>query len=789
MHVRVVAARSLTHWRTHNNTLGFAAVAVGHRSCRDPMPLMHMRESGSVCTAPPHANAPAYVGVPRLCVGRWLMFDEASHVALDTALNGEITTARLKGLPNGPLPMAPAAQRHLYATNPSFVDGNSDDGVLVKLTPFSFCQINSTARSSSFSRSATFTHRLSDLRVRQFLWLGAARRPPPERGTDGTVLDGHGALVRARVTWAEDAKPFRLGAARLLYATFTRKSASFAKSMWIVRLDSAPVPLALNYSGMGADEANWVPIPTAREAALLSYSLCPHVVLSCRPETGHCHKAYETKLDGCSDKLRGGSPMIRVRGVLLGVAHFKKPMRHFPLFYYTHVFYAAQPDPPYALLNVSAEFRLDDTWHGSISGVQYAAGLLVEQRSGRDHLLISYGEADCASFAASVPLDDVWHELGLNDRAGAATSPEAPHDAAARRAHALLTVELASPPSRAAPPLLRYAIVVKGPLLAVTRLVLSYYLETIGPNLSSTTGVVYSHNTGACLSAEVRAHLADLEARHVNFAAALEPPPPRSGLGYRNVQREACFRGAALALARWRVDYILVHRPDAAFQHPLALPGLAALHDAQPPPQDAPLRPEGRVGVCPFQVQLTDFYGRFHLDDHCIFGRSTAVLRYWSLNNPSYNASLPYYVPHPSPTHHSVRSACRVPGPESENGQLWVAQDEVERGAPPPRDTRTLIVERMWVIDPEPWDYACTRDRPPDRPALPLDPRRYGFRWPPNAARTPFGVLNLCPRSDGQYHCANALDVRNRTDAPNWGCKSNVDPDRGPARCPDSGGS
>ena len=207
---------------------------------------------------------------------------------------------------------------------------------------------------------------------------------------------------------------------------------------------------------------------------------------------------------------------------------------------------------------------------------------------------------------------------------------------------------------------------------------------------------------------------------------------------------------------------------------------------AQPPPRDAPLRPEGRVGVCPFQLQLTDFYGRFHLDDHCIFGRSAAVLRFWSLDNPFYNASLPYYVP---PVASSVQSACRVPGPESENGQLWVAQDEAERGAPSPRDTRALVVERMWVIDPEQWGYICTRDTPPNRAALPLDPRRYGFRRPPNAARTPFGVLNLCQRSSGRYDCANTADVRNRTDAPNWGCKSNVDPDRGAPRCPSSGGS
>ena len=80
------------------------------------------------------------------------MFDEASHAALDTVLSiaRKASTARLEGLPTSPLPIAPPALQHLYAINPSFVD--DDNGVLVKLTPYSFCAINSTGRSSFFDR-------------------------------------------------------------------------------------------------------------------------------------------------------------------------------------------------------------------------------------------------------------------------------------------------------------------------------------------------------------------------------------------------------------------------------------------------------------------------------------------------------------------------------------------------------------------------------------------------------------------------------------------------------------
>ena len=143
-----------------------------------------MREwpSGGLCTRPPDRRLPAYFPVPRLCVGKWLMFDEASHAALDTVLSiaSKASTARLEGLPTSLLPMAPPALRHLYAINPSFVD--DDNGVLVKLTPYSFCTINSTGRSSFFDRRDTFSG--NQLLVQQFFSAAISRRARGHRAKD-----------------------------------------------------------------------------------------------------------------------------------------------------------------------------------------------------------------------------------------------------------------------------------------------------------------------------------------------------------------------------------------------------------------------------------------------------------------------------------------------------------------------------------------------------------------------------------------------------------------------------
>lgn len=194
---------------------------------------------------------------------------------------------------------------------------------------------------------------------------------------------------------------------------------------------------------------------------------------------------------------------------------------------------------------------------------------------------------------------------------------------------------------------LRFAIVIKGPLLPFTRRLIHYYLERAIDR--STTAVVFSHNTGTCAVNETRHFLEAVHREHANhFAWELAPPPPHLGYGYRNAQREACARGASLALARWRVSYILVHRADSSLQRVAGLEDLAAVVRNFPrsDPGDSGRIGvgggvggggfgrggglfRGRLGFLPYQTQLTDFYGRFHLDDHVVFGRAADVVHFW----------------------------------------------------------------------------------------------------------------------------------------------------------------
>ena len=157
------------------------------------------------------------------------------------------------------------------------------------------------------------------------------------------------------------------------------------------------------------------------------------------------------------------------------------------------------------------------------------------------------------------------------------------------------------------------AVVIKGPLLPFTRSLLTFYLERLFLEHSGDTGVVFSHNNASACSDTID-FLEQLGAAHPrNFAWVLAPAPPKQGYGYRNTQREAVANGISLAVQRWQVNFLLVQRPDSAFQHAETLTGMTTLMHSLPPPLVGG-RAWGRIGFCPFQTQLTDAYGLFHLD-------------------------------------------------------------------------------------------------------------------------------------------------------------------------------
>ncbi|KAL1496477.1 hypothetical protein AB1Y20_016431 [Prymnesium parvum] len=256
-----------------------------------------------------------------------------------------------------------------------------------------------------------------------------------------------------------------------------------------------------------------------------------------------------------------------------------------------------------------------------------------------------------------------------------------------------------------------FAVVIKGPLSHFTSLVLQYYLTQLWD--PSTTAVAFSHNTASC-SNNATALLALKAAHPRRFDFVLSPRPPRLGKGFRNAQREAAHHGVALALRRWRPAYVLLHRPDAAFRRAARSPPSRGCSDRCR--RDATggrgwASAPSRRGA----TDLGDMHGRFHLDDHCMFGEAAEVARYWSIHNPLYRRALPnstalppevyeWYATHPS------RLLCDTPGPESENGYLWVLWDGDEAELP---STQALFDEaagRAFLFSPHAvGDYASVQ--------------------------------------------------------------------------------
>lgn len=314
--------------------------------------------------------------------------------------------------------------------------------------------------------------------------------------------------------------------------------------------------------------------------------------------------------------------------------------------------------------------------------------------------------------------------------------------------------------------MLSFAVVVKGPLLPFTRSLLTFYLNELFAARSD-IGVVFSHNNASACRDTID-FLEQLSAGHPHtFAWVLAPPPPRLGYGYRNAQREAVAHGVSLAVRRWHVEFLLVQRPDSAFQRTNTLDGMAAVMRRAPPPVGGSAW--GRIGICPFQTQLTDAYGAYHLDDHCMFGGSEAVSHFWSSHNPFYDRTAAVSTTLPPG---GRGRACPVPGPESENGNLWVMW-AASAGVAPPGTTLALLEQRAVVLNPVAWGYVSLRNHPYrfKEQTLPLSTRTFGFR-----TRSPLTTLQKCEAKAATYDCS-ALPLSenfNQTQTPAWPCS---DPD------------
>ena len=306
-----------------------------------------------------------------------------------------------------------------YLYNPAALD---EESMLLKASPYSFCAHNHTAVCSS-THQRQLSLRSYAQPWRTLIWLQSPRSHAVPQNADSPVLfDRDHALVRAVIPHAEDARPFRVGGR--LHVVFTRRmSSGSGKQVWLAALEPTVRQVPLNYSAARGDEGNWVPLAAdehsempsmASPTFLLSYRLCPHVVLRCWALNGVCKEAYRSELPGCKRYLRGGSPLIRSgHGEhLIGVAHAKFSDSRAPGGGgYRHYFVTAQATPPYALEGVSLPFSFPPFFNSTRSGVhpssnldrvQFCAGL---RRHGDDQLVATYGVGDCVGLMARVPVE------------------------------------------------------------------------------------------------------------------------------------------------------------------------------------------------------------------------------------------------------------------------------------------------------------------------------------------------------------------------------------------------
>ena len=323
----------------------------------------------------------------------------------------------------------------------------------------------------------------------------------------------------------------------------------------------------------------------------------------------------------------------------------------------------------------------------------------------------------------------------------------------------------------------RFALVIRGPLAHFTSVAIEYYLGGLSLGQRG-VGVVFSHNTRSCANTTFLFALRDAHPR--SFDWVLREPPPRLGVGFRNAQREASHHGISLAVRRWSPKFVLVHRPDALFQEVDSLPRLAALLAAQPVPSGL-LRGRSRLAIGASQTVLSDFYGRFHLDDHVVFGLAADVAAYWSVDNPHYCNACSHSTELPAAVA-KQRTRCFIPGPESELGEAWLRWEHNRSATPLPESTEALIAARLVIVDVASFGHASVmhpahhalakRVTLRDFPLLPSARFQHKSPSPSLRSREPFGAMSVCARSAGRYDCTGATRKANHAIRTiDWPCR------------------
>jgi hypothetical protein len=205
-------------------------------------------------------------------------------------------------------------------------------------------------------------------------------------------------------------------------------------TVWLLRGDGKP--RSLTAPKQQQVEKNWIPF-VSMDRLFVSYLLSPaHQVLSLNVETGATEEfgtfsnaVLEAKatIDGWTPSVRGGTTYVQVGEYYIAMCHARYPYadvtdqrkRSLGLTGYMHFWYAIPQTPPFDIVAASKAFKLPVSISKeelqphiaeSAVDIQFASGLVRDE----NHLVVSYGQADCGAGIARYKISRVLAALGLS---------------------------------------------------------------------------------------------------------------------------------------------------------------------------------------------------------------------------------------------------------------------------------------------------------------------------------------------------------------------------------------
>lgn len=201
----------------------------------------------------------------------------------------------------------------------------------------------------------------------------------------------------------EDPRIVNLGGVVYLLASFRNKDCISQMCLFVLEGTHVKRQIEIASPSPKTHEKNWMPFKAVGKRLLAVYKSAPHTIVEIDTVTGGSKIAFQTpnktaQLDGA----RGSCSPIPVGSQFLAMVHRRGKGAAFHE--YTHQFYTFEKKAPYRVTSTS------DSWvfnHTGKMHIEFACGMIV---IGKD-LVITYGEDDCYSRAAVLPLTKVMASL------------------------------------------------------------------------------------------------------------------------------------------------------------------------------------------------------------------------------------------------------------------------------------------------------------------------------------------------------------------------------------------